>query len=68
MVVLAQVVVDEGDDNVYVACSRHGHVKETTMVASMTWMGKKFSHHGNLTFSPINVVARFKVLCCKMSE
>jgi hypothetical protein len=33
MVVLAQAVVDEGDDDVYVACSRHGHVKEITMVA-----------------------------------
>ncbi len=32
MVVLAQDVVDEGDDDVYVACSKHGHVKETIMV------------------------------------
>jgi hypothetical protein len=32
MVVLAQDVVDERDDDLYVACSRHGHVKETTMV------------------------------------
>lgn len=33
MVVLAQDAVDERDDDVYVACSRHGHVKDTTMVA-----------------------------------
>ncbi len=32
------------------------------------WMGKKFSHHGNLTFSPINVATRFRVLCCKIGE
>ncbi len=39
MVVLAQDVVDERDDDVYVACSRHGHVKETTMLAGKYQFG-----------------------------